>query len=127
MGLFSKVAGFLAGGTVKSIAGVADEYIHTEEERFTSDQADLADARAMQMATHESWFDSMIDGFARLIRPGMTTWICGGFIGWWELPKPDSVDPFWQSVFWVILTFWFGGRVIMKDIPKMVAVLRGIR
>ena len=125
MGWLSKVAGFVTGGTVTTIAKAADEYIHTEEERTNTDQVDLKSARAMQAPVHGTWFDALVDGFSRLIRPGVTLWICGGFAGLWDLPAPDMIDKFWQSVLWVVLTFWFGGRAVMKDIPKMINALRG--
>lgn len=78
-------------------------------------------ARKMQMISHDSWFDILVDGLNRLVRPLVTYWLCGGIAGFWPLPATGTVDPLILNAFWTVITFWFGGRVIVKDIPKAIA------
>ena len=106
---------------------IIDEAFHTSQERTDADQKDLASARAMQAPSHDSPFDILVDAFARLVRPGVTVWLLGGLSGWWTLPKMEKVDPFWGHIFLIVITFWFGGRAIMKDLPKLMASLKALR
>jgi hypothetical protein len=124
MGWFSKLLG--GGKIVEKAADLADEGFHTEQERTETDQKDLQEARAAVAPSHESYFDVFVDGVNRAIRPVVTLWLMGGFIGWWKLPSPGSVDPYWQTIFTIILTFWFGGRAILKDLPAAIKAIRNI-
>lgn len=128
MNIFAQIGGWLfGGGGASKVMDVADKAFHTEQEKAAEDAADLADARAMQLPTHGGAFDTLVDGAARLVRPGVTFWLVGGFIGWWPLPAPGTVDPFWQNVFMLVLTFWFGGRALLKDLPASVRLMRGLK
>lgn len=124
MSFFSWLFG---GGGAEKALDVADKAFHTEQERAGEDAADLVSARAMQSAPTTGVFDSLIDGLSRLVRPGVTLWLVGGFIGWWPLPKVEDVSVYWQNVFMIVLTFWFGGRAILKDIPQAVRLMRGLK
>lgn len=126
-GLVKKVFGGGKGGVASKAADIADKAFHTSQERTETDQQDLASARKMQMTGHDTWLDVLVDGVNRLIRPGVTLWLIGGWIGWWQLPRPDAIDPFWQEVTLLVLTFWFSGRAILKDLPKALALLKGLR
>lgn len=135
MGFLSKLFGWFVGGgkTVDKVTDLVDKAVYTKQEQAADsatatqvDQADLASARAMQMTSHNTWFDVVIDGINRCVRPGVTLWIVGGFIGWWELPSTDKISEFWQNTFWVILTFWFGGRALLKDLPAAIRMMRGL-
>ena len=135
MGFLAKLAGWFFGGgkTVDKVTEIADEAFHTEEEKAAEtaaavdvDQRDLASARAMQMAGHASWLDIIVDAWSRVIRPGVTTYLIGGWIGWWHFPAPNSIDPFWQNVSILVLTFWFGGRALLKDLPDAIRKMRGL-
>lgn len=126
MSVFAKIGSWLfGGGGVEKVAEVADKAFHTEQERAEKDQQDLESARSMQMFSHGSWFDILVDGLSRLVRPGVTLWMVGGFIGWWPLPKVETISEYWQSVFMLVLTFWFGGRAILKDLPQAIKLIRG--
>ncbi|HJX19104.1 MAG TPA: hypothetical protein VJ437_13055, partial [Acidiferrobacterales bacterium] len=57
----------------------------------------------------------------RLVRPGVTVWIFGGISGAWSLPDTTKADPFWLSMFLVVMLFWFGGRLLLKDLPAGLA------
>ena len=127
MSFLSKLAGWFFGGgkTVEKVTEMADEAIDTGQERGERDAKDLESARAMQLHTHGTFFDVLVDGLSRLVRPGVTLWLVGGFIGWWPLPRTEAVSEYWQNVFMLVLTFWFGGRAILKDLPSAIRAMRG--
>ena len=128
MSLLSKAAGWLFGdskGAEKAL-DVADKAFHTEQERATEDAADLASAREFAAPSdNPGVFNQLVDAASRLVRPGVTLWLIGGFVGWWKLPDPGSIDPYWLNVFMLVLTFWFGGRAILKDLPQAIRLIRG--
>jgi len=135
MGFLAKLFGWFIGGgkTVEKVTEIADEAFHTEQEKAGEtaaavdvDQKDLASARSMQLPVHGTWFDSLIDGWSRAIRPGITTFLIGGWIGWWAFPEAGLIDQFWQSVSILVLTFWFGGRALLKDLPAAIRTMRGL-
>lgn len=83
-------------------------------------------ARAMQLPTHGTWFDSLVDGLNRLVRPVVTYWIVGGLVGFWRLPSLGSVDPIMMNIVWTVLTFWFGSRMLFKDLPAAYVLARKV-
>lgn len=125
MSWLKTIGGFLfggsSGGNVGKVAEVVDDAIHTEQERTETDQKDLSEARGM-LSTACNGF---VDGVNRCIRPGVTVWLIGGMSGWWKLPAPGEVDDFWLNTFYLVLTFWFGGRAILKDLPAAIKAIRG--
>ena len=126
MGILNTVGSWLFGsGGIDKVADVADKAFHTEQEKSQEDAKDLSSARAMQMFSHGSIFDIFVDGISRLVRPGVTVWLMGGFVGWWKLPDIGTVDSYWQSIFTLVITFWFGGRAILKDLPAAIKLMRG--
>lgn len=127
MSFLSKLAGWFLGGgkTVEKVTEIADEAIDTGQERGERDAKDLESARAMRLHTHGTFFDVLVDGLSRLVRPGVTLWLVGGFIGWWPLPRTEAISEYWQNVFMLVLTFWFGGRAILKDLPSAIRAMRG--
>lgn len=127
MSFFSKLAGWFVGGgkTVEKVVDMADKAIDTQQERGERDAQDLESARAMQMFSHGTFFDVFVDGMSRLVRPGVTLWLVGGFIGWWPLPRTETISEYWQNVFMIIITFWFSGRAILKDLPQAIRLMRG--
>lgn len=129
MGFLSKIGTWLfGGGGAEMVAKTVDEAVYSAEERSEDDAKDLASARSFAGVSNQPGFvNQVVDATNRLIRPGVTLWLCGGFIGWWTLPKPGFVDPYWQNVFMIVLTFWFGGRALLKDLPAAVRAMRGMR
>lgn len=127
MSMLSTVVGWFTGGgkTVDKVVDMADKAIDTQQERSERDASDLESARAMQSTSNVTWFDSLVDGLARLVRPGVTIWLVGGFIGWWPLPMTEKISEYWQNIFMLVLTFWFGGRAILKDLPSAIRAMRG--
>ena len=93
MSLLSKVVGWFTGGgkTVEKVVDMADKAIDTQQERSERDASDLESARAMQLTSHGTWFDSLVDGLARLVRPGVTLWLVGGLSagGLFREPRPS--------------------------------------
>lgn len=115
------------GGAGEKIVDAVDRLHYSDQEKADTDQKDLASARSMQLVSHGSAFDVLVDGINRLIRPGVTLWLIGGFLDWWRLPMPGAIDPFWLEIFMIIVTFWFGGRVLLKDLPKALAAIRDLQ
>ena len=80
-------------------------------------------ARKMVLVTHDSWLDIIIDAWARLPRPAFATWAFGLLVGWWEQPVHiNTLNPLLLNIIWTVVTFYFGARVIVKDIPAAVAL-----
>ena len=127
MGFISGVAGFFLKGGAGKIAAVADEFVHTAEERTDTDQADLNVARNVQYVSHDSGFDVLVDAIIRLIRPGLTIYLIGGLIGWWDLRDIADISQFYQTLIWLVFTFHFGGRALMKDIPTFLKTISMIK
>lgn len=127
MSILSSIVGFFTGGskTSEKVIDMADKAIDTSQERSERDQEDLESARAMPLNTHGTMFDVFVDGMSRLVRPGITLWLVGGFIGWWPLPKTEEISEYWQNIFLLCITFYFGGRAILKDLPSAIAMMRG--
>src|SRR3990172_8607686 len=98
MSILSSIIGFFTGGskTSEKVLDMADKAIDTQQERSERDQADLSDARDMQISSHSTMFDVFVDGMSRLVRPGVTLWLVGGFIGWWTLLRVESISEYWQ-------------------------------
>lgn len=126
MSILSTVVGFFTGGskTSEKLLDIADKAIDTSQERSERDAKDLDSARALPLNTHDTMFDVLVDGVARLVRPFVTFWLIGGFIGWWVLPRVETISEYWQNIFMLVLTFWFGGRAILKDLPAAINLMR---
>lgn len=115
MSIWSSVVDLFTGKTVEKITDMADDAVFTSQEKAESDNKFLSETTA----------NTSIDIFNRLIRPFVTVWLIGGFSGWWQLPDTKSIDPVWFQIFMIVITFWFGGRVLLKDLPAAVgAILR---
>ncbi len=128
MSWVSKTIGFLLGGsqTSEKVLDIADKAIHTGQERSEQDAADTDSARKFaDVSNQPGLINQLVDATNRLIRPGVTLWLMGGFVGWWKFPDPNTIDPYWQNVFILVLTFWFGGRAIVKDLPAAIKAWRG--
>jgi hypothetical protein len=121
---FKAVTGFFTGAGGGKIIDAADELYLSAEERQTIDQKDLASARAMQAASGNTGFDVAVNCLSRLVRPVITFWLVGGMMGFYTFPPISSVPPFYQKMIVIVITFWFGGRAIMKDIPGFVKALK---
>jgi hypothetical protein len=68
--------------------------------------------------------DGFVNGANRLIRPGVTIYVLLGVGGVWELPDLSHIPDLWAQLALTVVAFWFGGRVIMKDIPMAISETR---
>lgn len=58
----------------------------------------------------------VVDTLNHIIRPGFFIYLIGGLAKKWPLPDPGTVDPRMWTIFVIVVTFFFGGRAITKDI-----------
>jgi len=136
MGFFKKVGEFFAGGAMevaKEGADIVERWAPsaTKKHEMASEidasiNAAVAAARAHDTPPghNRTWFDSLVDGLNRLIRPGVTIFLFGGIGGAWELPKVGDIDPIILTWTGTVFLFWFGGRAIFKDLPGVIKYLR---
>lgn len=113
--MIGKFLGWLLGKpeVVRAVTETADKAVLTQQERLEFDQRE-----------RESIFRATVSGANSLVRPGMVVLLTGGIMGWWELPK--DVDPYWQNMFTLVVTFYFGGRALLKDLPEaLIRIRRG--
>lgn len=96
-------------------------------EDLKAGDASQASARAMILAHHDSWLDIFVDGCNRSVRPFITYWVMGVLFGWWEAPKTGDIDPIILNIIWTVITFWFGSRVVFKDVPNAIAAFKAIK
>lgn len=86
----------------------------------------VAAARAYDpRGTTATWFDSLVDGLNRLVRPVTAMILLGCLFGWWQLPPPNSIDPEYWKLGEAVIGFYFGVRTVIKDIPASIAAARG--
>lgn len=140
MGIGQKIAGFFLGGGGGDAIGKVDNIIERyapgiqgkhdmiQELVGVAEQSQQsARAHDQPMQSGFAILDGLVNGVNRLIRPGVTIGLIGGYMGWWELPPPDSVDPEIHSYLTLVLSFWFGSRTLTKDVPAAIKYLRGLR
>lgn len=127
MSWFTKLTGALFGssdkGIVTEVSDAVDKWIPSETTKHAMGIEDLkagddsqASARAMQQPSHDSWFDIFVDGLNRLPRPLFTFWVFGILSGI-IVPPNLQLNPILWNIVWTIITFWFGQRVLFKDLP----------
>ena len=68
----------------------------------------------------------VVDAVNHLIRPATFLWLAGGFMGKWKLPDPRVIDPQLWTVFLIVVTFFFGARTLVKDIPAAFAAVAAV-
>lgn len=123
MGFWSKLLGM--DSVVEKGMEMADEAFYTDQEKSSDDSFDTNSARTFQAtsSTATDWFNKWVDGVSRLVRPWITIHVVGGQLGYWQLPAVK--DNGWGEIFWLIITFWFGGRALLKDLPNAISYMRG--
>lgn len=140
MGIFSKIGAFLGGGTAKAGLGVANGIADIVERwkpgdsknvEFTKELTALVNSSYDSARRHDTpmnsgvkWLDATVNGINRLIRPWVTITVIGSLFGYWDLPPPQNVAPEYWIMIQIILGFWFGGRLVTKDIPAALGHLR---
>jgi len=119
-------------GVIQQASDVADKWIPSETSKHEMSVEDMKAGDSSQAAaqgftpapSHESWLDILIDAWSRAQRPAFSTWALGLLCGWWEGPRLDSIDPLTLNIIWTIVGFWFGTRMIFKDIPNAIAAFK---
>lgn len=120
-------------GIVEEVSDVVDKWSPspvTEHkmaiENQTAGDESQADARAMVLPRTDSnisfvsIFNALVDGVNRLVRPVFTYWSFSLLVGWTEPPISWNLwPPMLWNIVWTIVTFWFGSRLLFKDIPSM--------
>lgn len=131
-GWLGKAAGLLFGGSSKgglvdSISDTVDKWnpsattLHkmSIEDQQAGDSSQES-ARSLKLRGGSTWFDSLIDGLNRLVRPVLTFWVFGILTGMLGIPAHLlDIPPMLWNIIWTIITFWFGSRMVFKDVPKM--------
>lgn len=106
------------GGVIKSVWGdksARDQYSHMS-------QMAVQDSYAAEFMAPEKthWFNMLVDGLNRLVRPLFTYGIIIMF--WWAATSPEQFivyiktlqivpESMWY-IMWTIIAFWFGGRIL---------------
>lgn len=129
MGFLAKAAAWLFGsGGAETVAKAADKFVYTDQEKAGDAAQDLAGARAFAApAQHYGFLNSIVDAANHAIRPWVTIELLLRWFGYRPFPEISGVDPFWTQATMLVLTFWFGGRVLLKDLPSTIRALRGSR
>lgn len=140
MGWFTGILTTLFGsssngrGVIEQASDAVDRWVPSAQTQHENSIEDLkagdesqANAYGLQLQSHDSWFDILVDGLNRLVRPFITYWVVGVLIGWWPAPATGTIDPVILNIIWTVITFWFGSRVIFKDIPGLYALIKRIK
>jgi hypothetical protein len=72
----------------------------------------------------DSKFNRAVDGTNRLVRPLVTYWLVGGLMALWPLPRLEELDPMTANLVWTVVSFWFGSRMLFKDLPAAYRMLQ---
>lgn len=116
------MAGFFTGSIAQTVGDVAKASIEAGTDKVQADIEDVTSARSFAApGSGGSGFDRLVDGFNRLIRPAVSAYVLPGLAGAWKLPDLAKADTTWLAVGLIILTFWFGGRMLVKDLPMGIA------
>ena len=69
---------------------------------------------------HNTWFDALVDGINRLVRPALALWAFGVLCSWWLPPVVTPAIAPYQTLIYTVFTFYFGVRAVTEDIPRLV-------
>jgi hypothetical protein len=134
-----------AGGVANAVAGTAERVADIVERWKPSDekrhQMYMEVNRLVQEAQKEArGYDPrstgggmfgeitniLVDSVSRLIRPGVTILLVGGVFGWWGI-HTSTLDPIVLGWGEAVIGFWFGARVLFKDIPQLILAVKASR
>jgi hypothetical protein len=135
MSLWGKIGKALGGGGMSVIEKGADiverwapgvekkHEISMEIDKVINDS--VAAARAHDVGHVGNTMLNDIANFTnRMIRPTVTFGLLGGLWGWWSLPTTQMVEPIVLGWVEIVLVFWFGGRMMLKDLPAAILYLK---
>ena len=125
--MIGKILDFLGGGVLDSAKGfytaIAGDTAARETDAHTEQMA-VYNQFAAEFGHARTWWDSFIDGLNRLPRPFMTFGTLALF-AWCVVDPPafieamgalSAVPEMLWVIFLTIVGFWFGGKMISKDI-----------
>lgn len=135
----SGVAGVIEGtgkavstvwSTIKGDKGATNEAVHKEQIAVIEQYA--AESKGRTTAT---WWDSMVDGINRLVRPALAFGVVAILV--WSIYDPVTFveimgalavvpDEMWLMLLGIVV-FYFGGRIISQDIQKPKMALESMR
>lgn len=127
----TKLFGGSDKGIIEQVSDVADKWVPSATTQHKMGIEDLkagddsqASARAMELRSHDTWVDVVVDALNRLVRPLMTYWVV--LLLWGLIKPPDlsNIPPMLWNIIWTVITFWFGSRMLFKDIPALVQWLK---
>lgn len=140
--MFSMIKNLLFGKTniVTSISNVVDKWhpsITTKNhmmiarsnqsiKMLQAGEASQNSARSMIMPQGSGLFNNIVDGVNRLIRPVISFWVIGILTGIISPPLLQNLNPIILNIVWTVITFWFGSRMLFKDLPNGIKVIKGI-
>lgn len=132
--LGSTLFGSSEKGLVTEVSDAVDRWLpsETSKHKMSLDDVKAGDesqdsARKMVLVSHSGLIDQVVDAMNRLVRPVVTFWIVGGLMGFWDLPRTDYIDPMMMNISWTVITFWFGARMVFKDIPNAWRLAKGFK
>ena len=124
--MWAWLKGLISGKTVEKVTDLADEAFHTDQEKAEEDSKDTTDAREDKGVSHNTWLDVIVDGWNRIVRPGFATWAFGELVGWWNV-QTEKVSAEKMQLIIIIVTFYFGARVLLKDLPSVIKAFRSMK
>lgn len=132
--LIGGAAKFLFGGSsggsspVETITKAVDEYKYTDEEKAGAEERDVEQARKFATPGEPLGFiGQVVNGANHIIRPWITFELMSGLFGYRQLPDISGIDPLWMKLIIIVITFWFGGRMVVKDLPALIDAVRKLR
>lgn len=139
MSFFSKIGGLLFGGKsdksiVEQAADAIERFAPGEVKRHEMSIEDIKagdesqrSAQAMVLASHNSWFDILVDGLNRLVRPAFSFWALFVLAGIVSTDHLIDIPPMAWNIVWTVAGFWFGTRMVMKDIPEAIVAIKALK
>lgn len=127
MNFFKKIWGVVfgdaGGGIIQPIADVYKVKAENDGKEIDAGERDLETARQFAApGSAPGMINILVDAANRIIRPFVTVYVLGGLADWWKLPDLEDKDPLWILAGATILVFWFGGRMLFKDLPAGLAL-----
>lgn len=129
--MFGMIAKVLAGPIIDKVGDLAGKFFGNKEAREANsaavDKASIDQWAAESTKPNTNWFDSLVDGFNRLMRPigfAITIWIVMiwpqyDLIGFQQAMVAYEAVPDWLAG--LVITVWaflYTGRFLSKDMTK---------
>jgi hypothetical protein len=129
MAFLARVGKLFAGGAIEAAGGVADiverwKPGETTKHEMAMDVGKLVDDARAHDVPVGGWLGQIADGLNRLVRPVVTIYILGGLFGMFDVQFSTTIDPWFLAQGEKIIVFWFGGKVLLKDLPAAIKYLR---